>query len=402
VATSPAKSTRASSPAKAKQAQPQTSTPKKGKAAAAASSSAFDFDEQEEDDADAEMEEEAERKGSTPKKTKKQSAGAAATAASGGSAKKKAAAPAAAAAAKAAAPSPRKSTRGGERKAAAEEEEEESKETAEDASMLDAEYSLALSLPGSQPSAGVSSGGGGGGGGLSISKDEADKLLDAPALKAVMSHKDELLKRLKKLSLVLAKSPQSTSGTVSAKIRALANALVDRQIIKNKSQEVRQQQQQTAATNSSSTGSCTDWQSPTLSGSFCSSLCVLLFFLLLSCPLQVRAISACCIADLFRMCAPALPFADEQLRLAFELITGLLANLSAQTHPDFNRYFMLLEALVQVRFANTLCNRSAECDEIMRGMFELFFALAKVSEQHSKLLSRQLLPALILKKNAHH
>jgi hypothetical protein len=80
------------------------------------------------------------------------------------------------------------------------------------------------------------------------------------------------------------------------------------------------------------------------------------------------------------MCAPALPFADEQLRLAFELITGLLANLSAQTHPDFNRYFMLLEALVQVRFANTLCNRSAECDEIMRGLFELFFALAKVSE----------------------
>jgi len=228
---------------------------------------------------------------------------------------------------KKAAPSPRKSSRGAaadERKAAAHADEEDEEDgDAEDADAaaarhLDEEYSLPLMLA-SQSSS--SSGAGG-----SISKEEAEKLLDAQALKQALPHKDELIKRLKKLGLVLGKLPQRAE--VSPKMRALAAVLVDRQIIKNKSQEV-------------------------------------------------RAISACCIADLFRLFAPSHPFGDEQLRLAFDLMTSLLSNLSAATHPDFNRYYMLLESMASVKFANTLCNRSTECDEIMRALFELFFALAK-------------------------
>ncbi len=127
-------------------------------------------------------------------------------------------------------------------------------------------------------------------------------------------------------------SAQPQRDEMSGKLRSLALALIDRQLIKSKSAEA-------------------------------------------------RAITACCIADLFRIVAPHPPYSeDHQLKIVFDLFTSLLGNLSQVTHPDYNRYFFLLEALVNVQFATVLCNRSTECDNIMHGIFELFFALSKVKE----------------------
>lgn len=91
---------------------------------------------------------------------------------------------------------------------------------------------------------------------------------------------------------------------------------------------------------------------------------------------QVRAIAACCIADLFRIFAPEAPFTDDQLRVVFDLILHLLGNLSQPTHSDFAKYYCLLEQMVTLQFATCLCNRSSECDAIIQQLFALFFALA--------------------------
>ena len=248
----------------------------------------------------------------------------------------------------------------------------EKDDAAERRAALDEEYSIPLQTGGltARGASGTQAAGGG------ISKEEAEKLLDAKKLMEVMSHKDELLKRLKvnlhpsstdtrqalslnessrgcscvvgglqRVSLVLSAQPQRDE--LSSKLRALALALIDRNLVKNKSTEA-------------------------------------------------RAIAACCIADLFRIVAPHPPYGeDRQLKIVFELFTALLSNLAAPTHPDFNRYFALLEALVNVQFASVLCNRSTECDNLMHGLFELFFALAKVSIrlEHSSHSTRATLDA---------
>lgn len=85
--------------------------------------------------------------------------------------------------------------------------------------------------------------------------------------------------------------------------------------------------------------------------------------------------------DLFRIHAPTAPYSDSSLVVVFDLLLHLLANLSSPTHPDFSRYFFVLESLVNTELAAVLCNRNQQCDAVLQQMFELFFTLTKVRNE---------------------
>jgi len=105
------------------------------------------------------------------------------------------------------------------------------------------------------------------------------------------------------------------------------------------------------------------------------------FFFSSLCHSQVRSQAACCVADLLRMFAPTCPYSDAQLKVVFGLFLDQLANLAQPAHPDYSRYFFLLEMFAQCKLTCVLCNKGNDEDAIIQQVFELLFALAKVKRK---------------------
>lgn len=72
----------------------------------------------------------------------------------------------------------------------------------------------------------------------------------------------------------------------------------------------------------------------------------------------------------------------------FDLFLGLLSNLSQPTHPDFGRYYYLLESLVKTRFATMLANKDHLETTVVK-LFAMFFKLAPVSNSNKRKRRRE-------------
>ncbi|KAI9341067.1 hypothetical protein BD770DRAFT_210053 [Pilaira anomala] len=90
----------------------------------------------------------------------------------------------------------------------------------------------------------------------------------------------------------------------------------------------------------------------------------------------IRALVACCLADIIRLHAPTCPYTMDQLRSIFTLFVDQLSQFGTET-PDFQYHFYLLENLQSVK-TFLLLNEMDNADELVLPMIENFF---KVTEK---------------------
>ncbi|RUS17197.1 armadillo-type protein [Endogone sp. FLAS-F59071] len=90
----------------------------------------------------------------------------------------------------------------------------------------------------------------------------------------------------------------------------------------------------------------------------------------------VRALVACCIADLLRLYAPDAPYNDRELREIFEFIILQLQNLSHTNSPHFSFHFYLLESLSTVKSIVLIADLS-NSNELIADLFRVFFEIIR-------------------------
>ncbi|KAH9494579.1 Sister chromatid cohesion protein PDS5 B [Bulinus truncatus] len=96
---------------------------------------------------------------------------------------------------------------------------------------------------------------------------------------------------------------------------------------------------------------------------------------------DVRLLTACCIADVFRIFAPEAPYKEpDQLKEIFMFFIQQLRGLEDPDAPSFKRYFYLLENLSWVKSFN-ICIELEENQEIFCALFKLFFSI--INEKHT-------------------
>lgn len=96
---------------------------------------------------------------------------------------------------------------------------------------------------------------------------------------------------------------------------------------------------------------------------------------------DVRLLTACCIADVFRVFAPEAPYKEaDQIKEIFMFFIQQLRGLEDPEAPSFKRYFYLLENLSWVKSFN-ICIELEESHEIFCSLFKLFFSI--INERHT-------------------
>lgn len=96
---------------------------------------------------------------------------------------------------------------------------------------------------------------------------------------------------------------------------------------------------------------------------------------------DVRLLTACCIADVFRIFAPEAPYKEQdQLKEIFMFFIQQLRGLEDPDAPSFKRYFYLLENLSWVKSFN-ICIELDESQEIFCALFKLFFSI--INDKHT-------------------
>ncbi|KTW25896.1 hypothetical protein T552_03170 [Pneumocystis carinii B80] len=88
----------------------------------------------------------------------------------------------------------------------------------------------------------------------------------------------------------------------------------------------------------------------------------------------VRAYTACCLADILRLCAPDAPYTPSQLNNIFELFVGQLKNLFSSELPYYAQSFYLLESLSQVKSVVLIADLSNGHSLTME-LFRMFFEM---------------------------
>ncbi|KAI9485716.1 MAG: armadillo-type protein [Benjaminiella poitrasii] len=89
----------------------------------------------------------------------------------------------------------------------------------------------------------------------------------------------------------------------------------------------------------------------------------------------VKAIAACCLADIIRLHAPACPYSVDVLRTVFMFFVDQLSNFGTES-PNFQYHFYLLENLQSVK-TFLLLNEIENADELVLPMIEDFFRAAE-------------------------
>lgn len=92
---------------------------------------------------------------------------------------------------------------------------------------------------------------------------------------------------------------------------------------------------------------------------------------------DIQLLTACCVADVFRIFAPDAPYTEaENLRDIFLFIITQLKGLDDTEAPNFKRHFYLLENLAWVKSFN-ICIE-LECNqEIFCKLFKLMFSIVR-------------------------
>ncbi|KAJ3152811.1 hypothetical protein HDU89_001014 [Geranomyces variabilis] len=89
----------------------------------------------------------------------------------------------------------------------------------------------------------------------------------------------------------------------------------------------------------------------------------------------VKALTACCLAEILRLFAPDAPYSQNQLREIFEFFAKQLQNLSEKDGPYFSKYFALLDSLSSVKSVVIVADLNA--DDLVIVYFRTFFNLLK-------------------------
>ncbi|KAI8992505.1 armadillo-type protein [Pilobolus umbonatus] len=91
----------------------------------------------------------------------------------------------------------------------------------------------------------------------------------------------------------------------------------------------------------------------------------------------VKALIACCLADILRLYAPEAPYDNAELRTIFKLFVSQLMFFGEET-PDFEYYFYLLESLATVKSIIIVADLDNP-EEIVSPIFYEFFNVASKS-----------------------
>ncbi|KAI8996056.1 armadillo-type protein [Gaertneriomyces semiglobifer] len=89
----------------------------------------------------------------------------------------------------------------------------------------------------------------------------------------------------------------------------------------------------------------------------------------------VRALTACCLADILRLFAPDAPYNENQLREIFEFFAKQLQYITDRNGPYFSFYFYLLDSLSTVKSVVLVADLNAE--DLISEFFRSFFDLIK-------------------------
>eukprot|EP00316_Scyphosphaera_apsteinii_P022810 CAMPEP_0119320840 /NCGR_PEP_ID=MMETSP1333-20130426/53618_1 /TAXON_ID=418940 /ORGANISM="Scyphosphaera apsteinii, Strain RCC1455" /LENGTH=1313 /DNA_ID=CAMNT_0007327653 /DNA_START=37 /DNA_END=3978 /DNA_ORIENTATION=+ len=106
---------------------------------------------------------------------------------------------------------------------------------------------------------------------------------------------------------------------------------------------------------------------------------------------DVKLLTACCLSDVLRIYAPNTPFAQERLKVVFELFVSQLRGIVDANGPSFARYFYLLERLAMVKSFVLMID--LKCDDLVRQLFEVIFESTSVS--HSIRVENHMIDILV-------
>ncbi|KAI9015984.1 armadillo-type protein [Hyaloraphidium curvatum] len=96
----------------------------------------------------------------------------------------------------------------------------------------------------------------------------------------------------------------------------------------------------------------------------------------------VKALTACCIADILRLYAPDAPYSNSELREIFEFFRRQLLNIADIEGPYFQKYFYLVENLSTVKSIVLVADIQRGQDDLVADFFKDFFETIK--PEHSK------------------
>ncbi|KAG4304091.1 hypothetical protein PORY_002455 [Pneumocystis oryctolagi] len=102
----------------------------------------------------------------------------------------------------------------------------------------------------------------------------------------------------------------------------------------------------------------------------------------------VRAYTACCLADILRLCAPDAPYTSSQLNVCriFELFVSQLKGLVGPETPYYAQAFYLLESLSQVKSVVLIADLS-NGDALTTELFRVFFEIANQEQPRNVVIS---------------
>ncbi|KAF8605742.1 cohesin-associated protein Pds5 [Ceratobasidium sp. AG-I] len=110
----------------------------------------------------------------------------------------------------------------------------------------------------------------------------------------------------------------------------------------------------------------------------------------------VRALAACCIADLLRLYAPDAPYTAPELKDIFQFFFRQLSTgLRGPDAPYYNEYFYLLESLASIKSIVLVCDIPA-ADELLCTIFRNIFDLVPLGlPKNVEMFMSEILVALI-------
>ncbi|KDN48299.1 hypothetical protein RSAG8_02891, partial [Rhizoctonia solani AG-8 WAC10335] len=110
----------------------------------------------------------------------------------------------------------------------------------------------------------------------------------------------------------------------------------------------------------------------------------------------VRALAACCIADLLRLYAPDAPYTAPELKDIFQFFFRQLSTgLRGPDAPYYNEYFYLLESLASIKSIVLVCDIPA-ADELLCTIFRNIFDLVPMGlPKNVEMFMAEILVALI-------
>ncbi|CAE6488948.1 unnamed protein product [Rhizoctonia solani] len=110
----------------------------------------------------------------------------------------------------------------------------------------------------------------------------------------------------------------------------------------------------------------------------------------------VRALAACCIADLLRLYAPDAPYTAPELKDIFQFFFRQLSTgLRGPDAPYYNEYFYLLESLASIKSIVLVCDIPA-ADELLCTIFRNMFDLVPMGlPKNVEMFMAEILVALI-------